>query len=249
MTAKLEPVRDTADADLFDRIGIVLRGAKEIAAYMRVSPATIVRWRRRFRGREEYRLCFPAFLVPTGRGYGLQLWSHTALIKDWMDRWSQIDCVEAQGKAKWRRRTPRMKRGGEMSKQLAAGQFEDKTEQTPYARHAHKCPTVCEEPSELGPTNPAQREELGVKVGEMPAASQASKEPCPCGVPSRCLGHNEWPLEEDGAQPIYEEPPVKVEIRSEPSGAAELPPAKVSKNVRPEGCTCGNQMITCTAHD
>jgi hypothetical protein len=45
---------------------------------------------------------------------------------------------------------------------------------------------------------PAQREELGggfPKIGEMPAASQppetpASKEPCPCGVPSRCLVHD-----------------------------------------------------------
>jgi hypothetical protein len=98
---------------------------------------------------------------------------------------------------------------------------------------------------QIGPTNheltPAQR----VKVGEMPAASQASKEPCPCGVPSRCLVHNEWPLEKESVRPIYEEPPVKVEIRPELSGPAELPPAKVSKNVRPEGCTCGT-LTTCS---
>jgi hypothetical protein len=104
------------------------------------------------------------------------------------------------------------------------------------------------EGSQLGPTNheltPAQR----VKVGEMPAASQASKEPCPCGVPSRCLVHNEWPLEKESVRPIYEEPPVKVEIRPELSGAAEPPPAKVSKNVRPESCTCGT-LTTCIAHD
>ena len=181
-----------------DRIGIVLRGAKHIAAYVGRSPATIVRWRRCFRGRTEYRLCFPAFLVPTGRGHGLQLCSNTALIKEWMDRWSQIDCAEAQGKAKWRRRTPRMKRIGETSKQLA-GQFEDKTEQTPYARHAHKCPTVREEPTKLSPTNhevtPAQREELRVKVGEMPAASQpvpapATRRPCTCGTPEPCTAHD-----------------------------------------------------------
>jgi hypothetical protein len=97
----------------------------------------------------------------------------------------------------------------------------------------------------------AQRQELGggfPKVGEMPAASQPPKEPCPCGVPSRCLVHNEWPLEKESVRPIYEEPPVKVEIRPEVSGAAELPPAKVSKNVRPEGCTCG-EPTPCTAHD
>src|SRR6266850_14754 len=113
--AKQEQTEEiTQEEQVFlDRVGIVLRGAKQIAAYMGVSPATIVRWRRRFRGREECRLCFPAFLVPTGRGHGLQLWSHTALIKEWMDRWSQIDCAEAQGKAKWKRRTPKMKREGE----------------------------------------------------------------------------------------------------------------------------------------
>src|SRR4030095_12787768 len=144
-----------------DRVGIVLRGAKHIGAYMGVSAATVVRWRRRFRGREEWQLCFPAFLVPTGRGHAFQLWSHTALIKEWMERWSQIDCAEAQGKAKWRRRTPRMKRVGETRKGLAV-EFEDKPEQG-HARHGQNCPTVCEEPSELGPTNheltPAQGEE------------------------------------------------------------------------------------------
>src|SRR5215510_873723 len=96
----------------------VLRGAKQIAAYVGRSPATIVRWRRRFRGREEVRLCFPAFLVPTGKGYGLQLWSNTAWIREWMERWQQIDCVEAQEKVRWRRRSPRMKRLGETSKKL-----------------------------------------------------------------------------------------------------------------------------------
>src|SRR5262245_43306165 len=101
----------------------VLRGAKQIAAYVGRSPATIVRWRRRFRGREEYRLCFPAFLMPTGRGCGLQLWSHSAWIREWMERWQQIDCAEAQGKARWRRRTPRMKRMGETSKG-SGGHFE-----------------------------------------------------------------------------------------------------------------------------
>jgi hypothetical protein len=106
------------------------------------------------------------------------------------------------------------------------------------------------EAAQLGPTTyEVTPEELGVKVGEMPAASEASKEPCPCGVPSRCLVvHNEWPLQKESVRPIYEEPPVKVEIRPELSGAAELPPAKVSKNVRPESCTCGT-LTTCIAHD
>jgi len=70
MTAKLEPVRDPADADFLDRVGIVLEGVRQIALYMRVSPATIVRWRTRFRGREEPLLCFPAMRIPTGKGWG-----------------------------------------------------------------------------------------------------------------------------------------------------------------------------------
>ena len=190
MTAKLEPVRDPADADLFDRVGIVLKGAKGIAAYMGVSPATIVRWRRRFRGREEYRLCFPAFLMPTGRGHGLQLWSHTASIKDWMDRWSQIDCAEAQREARWRRRTPRMKRGGEMSKKLG-GRFEGGDEQ------------AVREAAQFGPT-PAQRENLPeipksdviapgpiVNVGRPPTPPALTLNPsCTCGTPEACTAHD-----------------------------------------------------------
>jgi len=95
-----------------------------------------------------------------------------------MDRWSQIDCTDAQREARWR-----LKRIGETSKKLA-GQFGDKTEQTPYARHAHKCPTVREEPSELGPTNPAQREELGILDVIAP-----EEEPRPIGLPPTTQPH------------------------------------------------------------
>src|SRR5215470_5891836 len=115
MTAKLEPVRDPADADFLDRVGIVLEGVRQIALYMYVSPATIVRWRTRFRGREEPLLCFPAMLIPTGKGWGFQMISHTGLIQDWMERWAAIDCTAAQAKTKWKRRTPKVKRLGETS--------------------------------------------------------------------------------------------------------------------------------------
>src|SRR5215831_17482001 len=98
MTAKLEPVRDPAYADFLDRVGIVLRGVRQIAQYMGVSPATIVRWRTRFRGREEVLLCFPAMLIPTGKGWGFQMISHTALIQDWIERWAAIDAAELRGK-------------------------------------------------------------------------------------------------------------------------------------------------------
>src|SRR5262245_13964097 len=111
MTAKLEPVRDPAHADFLDRVGIVLRGVRQIAQYMGVSPATIVRWRTRFRGREEVLLCFPAMLIPTGKGWGFQMISHTALIQDWMERWAAIDAAELRNG----RRGPKLKRLGETS--------------------------------------------------------------------------------------------------------------------------------------
>src|SRR5215831_5220378 len=109
MTAKLEPVRDPADADFLDRVGIVLEGVRQIALYMRVSPATIVRWRTRFRGREEALLCFPAMRIPTGKGWGFQMISHTGLIQDWIERWAAIDAAEL------RRKRQKTKRLGETS--------------------------------------------------------------------------------------------------------------------------------------
>ena len=179
-----------------DRVGIVLRGAKEIAAYMRVSPATIVRWRRRFRGREEIRLCFPAFLVPTGRGHGFQLWSHTASIKEWMDRWSQIDCAEAQGKARWRRRSPRMKRLGETSKQPGP-QFEGGKEQR-LREEAHNRPETTEpeiEPLKLDITLPetrvcTQEPRAGFPPTPPPHQALSRRPDCTCGTLTTCITHD-----------------------------------------------------------
>lgn len=95
-----------------DRPGYVIRGARNIAAYMQVSPATIARWRKRFRGRTELLLCFPAFSIPTGRGWRWQMITHTSLILDWMQRWCEIDGQMLQEKARWRR-TRKVQRVGE----------------------------------------------------------------------------------------------------------------------------------------
>src|SRR5215467_5751707 len=175
-----------------DRVGIVLRGAKEIAAYMGASPATIVRWRRRFRGREEIRLCFPAFLVPTGRGHGLQLWSHTASIKEWMDRWSQIDCAEAQGKARWRRRSTRMKRMGETSKKLG-GRFEEGNESRIREEGLDRPMTT--EPRRLDITLPetpvcTKEPRSGLPPTTQPHQALSRPLDCTCGTLTTCIAHD-----------------------------------------------------------
>ena len=88
-------------------------------------------------------------------------------------------------------------------------QFGEENEQTPYARHAHKCPTVSEEPVKLGPTDheltPAQREELGksdVIVPEeeprriglpptpQPHPALTLNPSCTCGTPEPCTAHD-----------------------------------------------------------
>jgi hypothetical protein len=219
-----------------------IKTLRKIAEHMEWSPAKVLR---------RHKLDdFPLYLDWTKRGL---IWvTSDDLILKWEEKKVQMSQGARLRPPPRRRHKPtyqpynwrlrdKNETHSETSKPLAA-QFEDKHEQ------------AVREAAQLRPTThevtPA-REELGVKVGEMPAASQApqasaSKEPCPSGVPSRCLGHNEWPLEKEST--YDEEPPVKVEIRPELSGAAELPPAKVSKNVRPEGCTCG-QPTPCTAHN
>jgi len=173
----------------------VLRGAKEIAAHMGVSPATIVRWRRRFRGREEVRLCFPAFLMATGRGYGLRLCSNTALIRQWMERWQQIDCVEAQEKARWRRRTPRMKRLGETSKKLegrSEGGDEKATREEGLNRPTNTDPpkldiTLSETPVDTAITAIV---EVGLPSTTQPHQALTRPLDCTCGTATPCQAHH-----------------------------------------------------------
>jgi hypothetical protein len=94
---------------------------------------------------------------------------------------------------------------------------------------------------------PAQREKLGVGLPEsaasLPLQVPASKKPCPCGVPSRCLANNESPLEKESARPMHNEEPHKP--------AAVNPTRSVNPKpsmVRPEGCMCG-KGLTCAVHD
>jgi hypothetical protein len=55
--------------------------------------------------------------MPTGNGWGFRMIALTALIKEWMERWQEIDCAAAQAKAKRRRRPPKVKHVGETSKE------------------------------------------------------------------------------------------------------------------------------------
>src|SRR6516225_2545116 len=88
---QLRQLMTQEEEDFLGRIGIILKGGKEIGDYVGVSAGTISKWRTRFRGREEFRLCFPAMLLPTGKGWGFQMMAHTALIKEWVERWAEID--------------------------------------------------------------------------------------------------------------------------------------------------------------
>jgi len=88
------------------------------------------------------------------------------------------------------------------------------------------------------------RDETAIHEGGL---ALPEKEPCPCGVPSRCLVHDERFEAE-------KEPQVKAELRPE-SSAAQLPGPPVNLNAphrrtgiqRIEGCVCGSGL-TCEAH-
>jgi hypothetical protein len=175
----------------FDRVGVPLKGTKLIAWYIGKSPATIVRWRKRFRGSEEILLCFPAMLIPTGRGQGFQLWSHTALIKDWMNRWSAIDAARLRERGRWRR-VRKVTRLGETRKPPAPpfkGESAPSLHEKPAKQENPRLTN--EELANLGPVEqawvinheltPAQREELGVKLAE-----NRIPEGCTCGTGTPC---------------------------------------------------------------
>jgi len=117
----------------------VLSGAKAIGVYMGVSPATISRWRKRFRGRTEIRLCFPAFNVPTGVGRGWRLMTNTELITQWMERWVELDGVEIRRRRPFRR--VRKKQGlgviGEIPR--SAGESATPIREGPRSGRVHGC--------------------------------------------------------------------------------------------------------------
>jgi hypothetical protein len=205
MTTKLEPVRDPAEADVLDRIGVILTGLRAIGRYMGVSAMTILRWHECYRGRTEAWLCFPLMMFPTGKGWGLTYKAHTGLIADWMQRWSDIDA-----RAKRPRKSRKMLQMGVTEEGLRGRSTEGRDE---TAIH-----------------------EEGLALPE--------KKPCPCGVPNRCLVHDD-PLGEAGPS-IDEEPakltPVNQEVTNPALVTPELTPAlgvKLPEKHIPEGCTCG----------
>jgi hypothetical protein len=183
--------QDNQDKANFDRPGYVIWGARNIAEYMKVSPGTISRWRKRFRGRTDILLCFPAVNMPTGTGRGWELMTHTGLILDWMQRWSEIDGKALRQKPTWRRRRKAQTLGETPNMSPAAGK---------------ERPTLREELDQLTPAErewiikneltPAQREELGGKVAETPGTPNRSQHPgpidpkrCSCGTPELCTAH------------------------------------------------------------
>jgi hypothetical protein len=179
--------QDDQDNENFDRPGHVIWGARNIAEYMKVSPGTISRWRRRFRGRTDILLCFPAVNMPTGTGRGWELMTHTDLILAWMQRWSEIDGKALRQKPTWRRRRRAQSLGETAKVPSPAGRGR---------------PSLREELAQLSDPErewiikneltPAQREELGFKVVERPTRSQLPPIPapvkrCSCGTQTPCI--------------------------------------------------------------
>jgi hypothetical protein len=181
--------QDKQDNENFDCPGYVIWGARNIAAYMKVSPGTISRWRKRFRGRTEIKLCFPAVNLPTGVGRGWELMTHTGLILDWMQRWSEIDGKALRQKPTWRRRR-RAQGLGETNMSPPAGK------ERPSLREELSQLSVPEREWNIkNELTPVQREELGFKVAET-RGTPAPRQPnpvhpkrCTCGTPEPCIAH------------------------------------------------------------
>jgi len=145
-------------------------------------------------------------LVPTGKGWGFRLWSNTALIKDWMDRWCQIDGEALREKAKTKRlaetslptRTERESRcslhEGSSPSRPCACSIPSRCK-VPLQGEA-AVPSLQEELAKLGPVErawvinheltPAQLEELGIKLPETPRIPKK----CTCGTEIPCTAHD-----------------------------------------------------------
>jgi Homeodomain-like domain len=185
LACQIKPQGDNeagASQVLIDRI---LHGTKEIAEYMGVSAGTISRWRTRYRGREEFLLCFPAILTPTGKGWGFRMISSTVLIRQWMERWWQIDAAAAQEKAKRKRKPPKVKRLGETNKPSGA-LIERKRPESTREEPSAKVETRPEPPKvELPPSLVNQEPTSASRPPE-----NVIPEGCTCGSPTiTCTAH------------------------------------------------------------
>jgi hypothetical protein len=134
---------------------------------------TILRWHECYRGRTEALLCFPLIVTPTGIGEGWTYKAHTALIAEWVKRWSYIDTQERQTRAKRPRKTKKV--------------------------------------LQMGVTV----EGVGVRSTEG-SERGIHETPCPCGVPSRCLVHDD-PFKGESGPSIDEEPTKLPPVNQEPA--------------------------------
>jgi len=175
----------------------VIRGVRAIAKYMGVSPTTITRWRRRFKGQTDVKLCFPAMEVPTGRGWSWSVLTHITLIEQWMERWCEIDGQAFQNRDKRANRNAKVVQIGGTGKSEATTSLAAKSRPSLHEELARLTPAEREwiVKHEL---TPAQRQELRVKTAERadtPASGgQSSRlahtKRCSCGTPEPCTAHD-----------------------------------------------------------
>jgi len=166
-----------------------IRGTRAIAAYMGVSPTTISRWRRRFRGRTEVHLCFPAMEMPTGKGWNFAVMTHVGLILTWLARWCEID-----GEAL--RNRPKRIRHAKVAQLGETGEKASPAGEKPLSLHERLA--RLSEPERAwvirNELTPAQLEELGLpprSVQVEPIIGQPVEKVCTCGYAgSPCMAHD-----------------------------------------------------------
>lgn len=166
--------------------GHMLKGFREIGAFLGVSASTANRWHVQFRGQTDPALTLPAYQVPTGRGNALRAMSSISLITLWMQRWSTIDTLERQNRPKGTRRRRLGAKSLAMGESGGAPSARVETASPREAFPALKPSQISTEVtrhagrgSDSAPRDPVAQ----------PAPAQQFAIPCTCGTPEPCNAH------------------------------------------------------------
>jgi hypothetical protein len=155
-------------------------------------------------------------IFPTGKGSGLTYKAHTALIAEWVKRWSYIDTQERQTRAKRPRKSRKVLQMGVTEEGAGGRWIEGRDETAIHEEGPEKEPCPCNVPSrclvhddlfkrEAGPSideEPAKltpvNQELANTIPAIPEPAPAQRElpespvreGCTCGTGIDCQAHN-----------------------------------------------------------